>query len=196
MQNDQHILRDTPKVSLGVSRRTGKTLTMSTRPRHQTHRRKGPARRDPQRVRTNVRLELALVADLEVQAERVDLRLMTYLEVVLAQALGYAGKYLPEVAVLPTPLSGDALRTRTRGLGASDCVPVRQDNHLQGVKVEEPLLEIIRARAVDLDVQYTAYMRAILREAAGHTLPGYGEQPALDDLSLPSRGGVQLRKVS
>lgn len=152
-------------------------------------------RRDPQRIPTNARLDLPIVRTLEDQAEEVDLKLLTYIEVVLAAAHGYSGTYLPEVDLSRMPLTATQLKRRTARLTASDCIDVSRDNQLKSMKIEEPLLDLIRTTAADMGVAYSAYIRAILREAAGLKLPGRGVQSSLDDITLP-RGGGQLRRAS
>ena len=152
-------------------------------------------RRDPQRIPTNARLDLPIVRTLEDQAEEVDLKLLTYIEVVLAAAHGYSGKYLPEVDLLPTPLSPEELQERTMHLTSEDCVDVSRDNELKSLKVEQPLLDLIKETASRLGGAYSAYIRAVLREAAGLRLPGRGIQASLEEIALP-RGGGQLRRAS
>lgn len=152
-------------------------------------------RRDPQRIPTNARLDLPIVRTLGDQADEVGLKLLTYIEVVLAAAHGYEGKYLPQVALLPTPLTPQELQERTAHLTAAECVEVARDNKLQPLKVEEPLLDLIKSTAAEMHVNYSAYIRAILREASGLSLPGRGIQSSLDEIDMP-RGGGQLRRAS
>lgn len=157
-------------------------------------------KRPLRRPQWNVRIESGLLADIKKQAEEVHLPFATYVEYILAQAHSYDGQYLPKVtAALKTAQPMDRIREKVAALTADDCVNVGKENTMKPIKLEEPLHDLIGERCRrELDVAYSAYIRAVLREAAGHTLPGHGEQPALDDLTVPRRrrGGTQLQKVS
>lgn len=156
-------------------------------------------RRGPRRIPTNARIDLPIVHVLETQADDLGLPLLTYIEVVLAAAHDYTGKRLPEMQKIPlTPITAKTLQLRTSSLTPQDCVEVSRDNKMQPLKIEEPLLDHIRARAKELGgVAYTAYIRAVLRVATGKDLPGRGEQPSLRDLPISQRGGgAPLRRVS
>lgn len=156
-------------------------------------------KRPLRRPQWNVRIEAGLQAEIKRQAEKVGLAFATYVEYLLAQAHCYDGQYLPEVtAPEETAQPMGRIREKVAALTADDCVQVGKDNAMKPIKLEEPLHDLIEERCRrELGVAYSAYIRAVLREAAGHTLPGHGEQSALDDLTLPRRrrGGVQLQKV-
>jgi len=155
-------------------------------------------RRTPPRTPTNARLDLPIVRVLEAQAEEAGMALLTYIEVVLATAHGYSGRHLPVMESVPrTPITAEQLRDRTRGLTAADCVDVSRENKMQPLKIEEPLLDEIKARSRELGgVAYSAYIRAILRVATGGRLPGRGDQPFLGDAPVSHQGGTALRRVS
>lgn len=155
-------------------------------------------RRTPPRIPTNARLDMPIVRVLEKQAEATGMRLLTYIEVVLATAHGYSGEHLEVMKSVPrTPITADELRKRTATLTGADCVNVSRDNKMQPLKIEEPLLDQIKARSIELGgVAYSAYIRAILRVATGTELPGRGDQPLLADAPVTRRGGTPLRKVS
>lgn len=172
------ISRNTPRRLGVVSREPRQYVPMTVQ---QPERRRGRPRRDPQRISTNAWMEMALLEDLTSQADKVGVALLTYIEIVLAEAHGYSGTYIPEIDLLPTPITADALRERTAAITPADCLPPGRPNRRQPMKLEEPLRELVLQSAMDLEVDHSSYVRAVLREAAGHTLPGRGVQTTLSD---------------
>lgn len=154
-------------------------------------------KRPLKRPQWNVRVETQLQDVIQDQADRVGLKFATYVELLLAQIHGYDGPYLPEVAAeLPTAMPMKRIRELVAAITRDDCVDVGHDNALKPIKLAEPLRDLMGERCRhDLDVNYSAYVRAVLRIAAGIHVQGRGVQSSLDDITLP-RGGGQLRRAS
>lgn len=135
----------------------------------------------------NPRLELALDAQLRGQADFLGVSYSGYLLLVLAEAHAWHGPYLPEVRhPLPIAVSADELRSRTSELTTDDCLhgPTGPTAR-RPIRADRELADQINTRARALDVGYTDYIRAVLREAAGGALPQHGFQESLLDLPLP-----------
>lgn len=104
---------------------------------------------------------------LSEQAAAVDLKLATYLELLLSRTHRYAGPYLPDAGPLPTVLPVDQIREQLAAM-ASLSRPVGSSNpHLVPVRGDLPLAEEIRQRCAELDCAYTEYLRTVFEMAAG-----------------------------
>lgn len=115
-----------------------------------------------------------------------------YLTYVISEAHGYRGKYLQELAVpLPLKPSPAEFRRRSASLTPGDCTPVTAKGVPAHVRVDRPVADMIQQRVDALGCQYSAYIRAILRIAAGHDRPGRGVQTTLSDDLI---GGVERRR--
>lgn len=119
------------------------------------------------RSKSNVPLEANVVDALREQARLVDLELGTYCELVISVAHGYDGPFLPEVDLLPTPLTRDELQARVRDLSRTDVAGAGQLKlGLYGVRVDVPLAAQMRARCDDWGVSLARYLRSVLHIAA------------------------------
>lgn len=154
-------------------------------------------KRPLKRPQWNVRIETQVQEVILDQANHVGLPFATYVELLLAQVHGYDGPYLPEVTTdLPTAMPMDRTKELVATITADDCVDVGHDNSLKPIKLAEPLRDLMGERCRrELNVNYSAYVRAVLRIAAGVHVHGRGVQSSLDDITLP-RGGGQLRRAS
>lgn len=116
----------------------------------------------------NPALERPLVEELQRQADTVGLALAPYMDLLVSEAHEYHSDYLPELtAELPIRISMDELRRTTALLATEDCTPVLNPNQRRRVRLERPLANRIDRRCRELDVEYTFYLRTILRHAAG-----------------------------
>lgn len=119
------------------------------------------------RSNNNVPLEANIVDALREQALQVELAFSTYCELVISVAHGYDGPFLPEVDLLPTPLTRDELQARVRDLTRSDVAgPSQLRLGLYGVRVDVPLAEQMRTRCYHWGVPLARYLRGVLHIAA------------------------------
>lgn len=154
-------------------------------------------KRPLKRPQWNVRIDSQVLAVIQDQADHVGLPFATYVELLLAQVHGYDGPYLPEVAAeLPTAMPMAQTKKLVAAITSDDCVEVGHDNTLKPIKLAEPLRDLMGDRCRHtLGVNYSAYVRAVLRIAAGIHVHGRGVQSSLEEIDLP-RGGGQLRRAS
>lgn len=133
-------------------------------------------------------LELDVIEQLRAQAATMAMDLTTYMALALSEVYGYKGPYLPPVEFLPTKATAAELRDRVELIAPEDCGVRNGPTCRTSVWVDEPLAEIIRSRADELDVAYAAYLRSVLRDIAGVPPKSQrGEQLAL--MPTPARRG-------
>lgn len=138
----------------------------------------------------NPTVEQHLLDALSEQAATVGMPLATYMGHVLAAAHDYHGQYLQELSVLPSPVTADELHERTDAIGREQCIPVSGNRRPKSFKADVDLAAKIAARCDELDVAYSDYVRAVFREATGHTHTPMPEQLAMVDFPGP-RGSSQ-----
>jgi len=124
-------------------------------------------RRAVARTQFSPYLELDIVAELREQASKVSMPLTTYMALALSEVYGYNGPYLRPVEFLPTKASPAELRELVDQITTEDCEVGGSPTCRTSVWVDEPLGDIIRERAEELDVAYAAYLRSVLRDIAG-----------------------------
>lgn len=106
------------------------------------------------------------------QAQTAGMTYAAYLELLISEAHDYHGQYLQELSVLPAAIQADELRLRTASIRPSDCRGIGSDRAGRAIiRVDRPVANLIEARCDDLDAQFSEYLRAILREAAGNPQP-------------------------
>lgn len=134
------------------------------------------------------RIEHDVATELREQASVLGVPYTTYLRQVLADAHGWTGDFLPGVE-LSAPISVKELQARTRRIRAEDCWPVTEPYLPRAnITVDQSLAHIINARADELDVPYSDYLRSVLRIATGND-----DRPAvLQDSLLDAAGGHRL----
>lgn len=141
------------------------------------------------------RLEETVYATLFEQASRVQVTFGSYLERVVALAHDYTGPFLPppDLTPLPIALTVADLQERTETITAADCSPVTPGarSSVGFMRVDRELADRINARCDQLDVDYAAYLRAVLRTAAGLDADSVRRVHVQAELDLDGRGGHQ-----
>lgn len=110
---------------------------------------------------------------LKRQAEAIHSPLATYMERVVALAHGFDSPFLPDPQLLPLPIAAKPreLQQLTDRIGEHDCIDLQPGvgRGTTKIQLDRALADRINARCDELDVAYTAYLRAVLRPAAGFT---------------------------
>lgn len=156
----------------------------------QTARRTGRPALNRDRHGFNPTLELAVLQELQAQADLAEISLAQYLELILAKAHQYENEYLKEVEVLPSALPADRLRDLADSLERTDMKGAAKPHARKCFFVDSALAEVIAKRCKALGVPYSEYVRAIFDGAAG-LATHRGEQ-----LSLITGGEVRLPRAS
>jgi len=112
----------------------------------------------------------------------------TYVERVISLAHGFTSPFLPDPQLFPLPIvsTPDELRRHTSAIDVHECVPLTPgvDNAKAKVTLDRELADRINARCEELDVAYSAYLRAVLRPAAGYTTASVRRLHVQDILEL------------
>lgn len=167
--------------------RGGKMLTMArqTRPL-------GRPRINRVRYTYRPTLEAVVVERLREQSAQASDLPTTYLERVIGLAHGYTSPYIrPTLTQLPAQARAERLREHVRRLTPQQCgpKPARVPTVITTIRLDEALGDRVDAWCRDHGVDYSSYLRSILRLAAGfdspeQLRPDY-QQPAL--LKVPAR---------
>lgn len=143
----------------------------------------------------NPSFDPGLLTTLKSQATSLGVSYGGYMLLVLAEAHDWHGQHLPDIEhPLPIGISVEELRTRTRSLTSADCRrATRGPSARFPVRADRELADLVNARARELDVLYSEYIRAVFREAAGD---GVRERNFLQDslLDIPHRRGATTRR--
>ncbi len=141
--------------------------------------------------------EVELLDVLQEQADAVGLRLGTYIELLLSQVHDYHGQYLADVrAPLPTAIPVNQLRERADAVVTDPSRGAYRPGQykIRTIRTDVPLGDRIEQRCRALDVAYSDYLRALLREAAGFPSPeAAGEQQAA---TISKEGELRLAEAS
>lgn len=135
----------------------------------------------------NPSLPVRLVNLFKAQATSLGVSYGVYLRQILAEAHGWHGEHLPDIEhPLPIGIPVEELRARTQALTSAACRrSTRGPSSRYPVRADRELADIVNARARELDVLYSEYVRAVFREAAGEGAQERTFQDAL--LDLPQR---------
>lgn len=129
-----------------------------------------------------------MLEDLKRQAEAIHSPLSTYMERVVALAHGFDSPFLPDPQLLPLPMVAkpEELRRHTEHIDETQCVDLQPGVGRGAAKIQldRALADRINARCDELDVAYAAYLRAVLRPAAGHTAASIRQLPVQDSFEL------------
>lgn len=158
---------------------------------HATERRAiGRPPRPIRRSNNNVPLEANVVAALREQAQHADLAFSTYCELVISIAHGYDGPFLPEIDLLPAPLTRAELQARVRELTRADVAEIPSGLGLHGIRVDSPLAIQMRSRSQGWGVPLARYLRGVLHIAAA-VRPQHVVQDQLLDVPDAAEGRRQ-----
>lgn len=132
----------------------------------------------------NPSFDAPLLTTLKEQATSLGISYGGYLLLVLAEAHDWHGQHLPDIEhPLPIGISVEELRARTQALTANDCRRTpRGPSSRFPVRADRELADLVNARARELDVLYSEYIRAIFREAAGDGVHKRSYQDPLLDI--------------
>ncbi len=118
-------------------------------------------------------IEAQVIDRLVKQSAEAGIPKTTYLERVVSLAHGFESPFLrPTMQPLPTAVDAQELQAYVAELRSSPerCTPVRSDvpTRVALLRLDEELGERINAWCDEHDVDYAAYVRSILRLAAGY----------------------------
>ena len=140
-------------------------------------------------------LEAPVLDGLKRQAQEIHSPLATYMERVIALAHGFDSPFLPDPQLLPLPIAAEPedLQRQTERISEDDCIDLWPgvDRATASFHLDRALADRINARCDELDVAYAAYLRAVLRPAAGFTTDSIRRLHVQEVLELDGTGRSQ-----
>lgn len=116
----------------------------------------------------NPTFETAVYSRLATQAASVGLSTATYVELLVAEAHGYAGQYLATLDSLPARVSAATLRSRRERRNGEDYDDdFDRDRRRMSFCVDQELAERIDLITEEMGVTYATYLRQIFYDATG-----------------------------